>query len=64
MGTGFGIAIERIQAEPSQQNGRHERVQLTLKKQATRPPGANSLQQQDRFYRFVEEFIDLEQRTL
>jgi hypothetical protein len=38
----LGIAIER----------RH----LTLKKEATRPPGFNTLQQQDRFDVFVHEF--------
>jgi hypothetical protein len=52
----LGIAIERIKPGHPQQNGRHERMRLTLKKEATRPPGANSLQQQDRFDRFVEEF--------
>ncbi|HEV2979783.1 MAG TPA: integrase core domain-containing protein, partial [Casimicrobiaceae bacterium] len=38
------------------QNGRHERMHLTLKKEATRPPGMNSLQQQARFDAFVREF--------
>jgi transposase InsO family protein len=52
----LGIAIERIKPGHPQQNGRHERMHLTLKKEATRPPGANSLQQQGRFDRFVEEF--------
>ena len=31
-------------------------MHLTLKKEATRPPGSNSLQQQDRFDAFVQEF--------
>jgi hypothetical protein len=52
----LGIAIERIKPGHPQQNGRHERMHLTLKTEATRPPGANSLQQQARFDRFVEEF--------
>ena len=39
-----------------QQNGRHERMHLTLKKEATRPAGANILQQQAKFDAFVEEF--------
>ena len=52
----LGIAIERIKPGHPQQNGRHERMHLTLKKEATRPPGANSLQQQDRFDAFVHEF--------
>ena len=36
----LGIAIERIKPGHPQQNGRHERMHLTLKKEATRPPGA------------------------
>ena len=52
----LGIAIERIKPGHPQQNGRHERMHLTLKKEATRPPGSNSLQQQDRFDAFVHEF--------
>ena len=52
----LGIAIERIKPGQPQQNGRHERMHLTLKKEATRPPGMNSLQQQARFDAFVREF--------
>jgi transposase InsO family protein len=52
----LGIAIERIKPGHPQQNGRHERMHLTLKREATRPPGTNSLQQQDRFDAFVHEF--------
>jgi len=52
----LGIAIERIRPGYPQQNGRHERMHLTLKKEATRPPGFNSLQQQERFDAFVREF--------
>jgi transposase InsO family protein len=52
----LGIAIERIRPGHPQQNGRHERMHLTLKKEATRPPGMNSLQQQARFDAFVGEF--------
>ena len=52
----LGIAIERIKPGHPQQNGRHERMHLTLKKEATRPPGFNSLQQQDCFDAFVREF--------
>ena len=40
----LGIAIERIKPGRPQQNGRHERMHLTLKKEATRPAGFNSLQ--------------------
>jgi transposase InsO family protein len=52
----LGIAIERIKPGHPQQNGRHERMHLTLKKETTRPPGMNSLQQQARFDHFVHEF--------
>ena len=52
----LGIAIERIKPGRPQQNGRHERMHLTLKKEATRPPGGNALQQQQRFDDFVREF--------
>jgi hypothetical protein len=52
----LGIAIERIKPGHPQQNGRHERMHLTLKKEVTRPPGANSLQQQARFDGFRREF--------
>ncbi len=52
----LGIAIERIKPGQPQQNGRHERMHLTLKRETTRPPGINSLQQQARFDDFVEEF--------
>jgi len=52
----LGISIERIRPGHPQQNGRHERMHLTLKKEATRPPGLNSLQQQARFDHFIEEF--------
>ncbi len=51
----LGIAIERMKPGHLQQNGRHERMHLTLKKEATRPPGLNSLQQQERFDTFVQE---------
>jgi transposase InsO family protein len=52
----LGIDIERIKPGHPEQNGRHERMHLTLKKEATRPPGMNSLQQQARFDAFVREF--------
>lgn len=52
----LGIEIERIKPGKPQQNGRHERMHLTLKKEATRPPSLNSLQQQARFDDFVQEF--------
>ncbi len=52
----LGIDIERIKPGHPQQNARHERMHLTLKKETTRPPGANSLQQQARFDDFLSEF--------
>ena len=52
----LGIAIERIAPGKPQQNGRHERMHLTLKKEATRPPAMNGLAQQARFDDFVSEF--------
>ena len=38
----LGITIERIRPGHPQQNGRHERMHLTLKKEATRPAGGTS----------------------
>jgi putative transposase len=37
----LGIHIERIQPGHPQQNGRHERMHLTLKTEATKPAAAN-----------------------
>ena len=50
----LGIRIERIKPGKPQQNGRHERMHLTLKKEATRPAGRNFLQQQAKFDRFMQ----------
>jgi putative transposase len=50
----LGIDIERIKPGHPQQNGRHERMHLTLKKEATRPAAANLLQQQARFDDFID----------
>jgi transposase InsO family protein len=50
----LGIQIERIQPGQPQQNGRHERMHLTLKREATKPAAANVLQQQARFDAFVD----------
>lgn len=52
----LGISIERIKPGHPQQNGRHERMHLTLKQEATRPAGQNILQQQAKFDDFLEEF--------
>jgi len=50
----LGIRIERIKPGCPQQNGRHERMHLTLKKETTKPPRYNILQQQERFDDFIE----------
>jgi putative transposase len=50
----LGIGIERIQPAHPEQNGRHERMHLTLKKEATKPAGKNLLQQQAKFDAFLE----------
>lgn len=52
----LGIQIERITPGHPQQNGRHERMHLTLKKEATKPAAPNVLQQQARFDAFVERY--------
>jgi putative transposase len=48
----LGIGIERIKPAHPEQNGRHERMHLTLKREATKPPAGNFLQQQGRFDEF------------
>jgi transposase InsO family protein len=52
----LGIELERIEPGHPEQNGRHERMHRTLKKETTRPAGANLLQQQERFDAFVDAF--------
>ncbi len=52
----LGIAIERIRPGHPQQNGRHERMHLTLKQETARPPAMKILAQQERFDAFVDEF--------
>ncbi len=52
----LGIDIERIKPGHPEQNGRHERMHLTLKTEATRPAAENCLQQQGRFDEFVDRF--------
>ncbi|MBI4290337.1 MAG: transposase family protein, partial [Betaproteobacteria bacterium] len=50
----LGIHIERIKPGHPQQNGRHERMHLTLKKEATKPAAQNFLQQQAKFDQFID----------
>ena len=52
----LGIQIERIKPGHPQQNGRHERMHLTLKREATKPAAANVLQQQARFDDFITRY--------
>jgi transposase InsO family protein len=52
----LGIELERIEPGRPDQNGRHERMHRTLKRETTRPPGQNLLQQQERFDSFQVEF--------
>jgi len=52
----LGIGIERIKPGHPPANGRHERMHLTLKKEATKPAAGNFLQQQARFDKFTEVF--------
>lgn len=49
----LGISLERTEPGCPQQNGRHERMHLTLKQEATKPSGFNLLQQQEKFDTFV-----------
>ncbi len=54
----LGIQLERIAPGHPQQNGRHERMHLTLKREATKPAATNVLQQQARFDAFRLEPIE------
>ena len=49
----LGLKIQRIKPGNPQQNGRHERMHLTLKKETTKPAAFNFLQQQERFEDFI-----------
>jgi putative transposase len=52
----LGIRLERITPGHPQENGRHERMHLTLKNEATRPAAPNVLQQQVRFDAFMHRY--------
>lgn len=45
----LGIELERIEPGHPEQNGRHERMHLTLQQDVLRPPADNLLQQQEAF---------------
>jgi transposase InsO family protein len=50
----LGIRHERIEPGEPQQNGRHERMHLTLKQETASPPGATRAAQQRMFLSFQE----------
>ena len=52
----LGIRIERIRPGHPEQNGRHERMHLPLKQEATKPAAENCLQQQARFDAFLAQY--------
>ena len=52
----LGIKLERIKPGNPQQNGRHERMHRTLKKETTKPPAKHMLSQQELFDNFLEEY--------
>jgi len=52
----LGIYPEQIEPGKPQQNGKHERMHLTLKKEATIPPEKNLTEQQQRFDVFRKEY--------
>jgi putative transposase len=52
----LGIQIERIKPGHPEQNGRHERMHLTLKAEATKPAAPNLLQQQARLDAFLQRY--------
>ena len=51
-----GINVERIRPGHPEENGRHERMHLTLKLETTRPPRDNLIGQQESFDKFIDEF--------
>lgn len=52
----LGIRLERSRPGHPEDNGRHERMHRTLKRETARPARRNLLQQQERFDEFVDEF--------
>jgi transposase InsO family protein len=52
----LGIVPERIEPGKPQQNGRHERMHLTLKRETAMPPALSVPAQQRRMDRFVAEY--------
>ena len=52
----IGICLQRIKPGKLQQNGRHERMHLTLKNETTKSAAFNFLQQQERFEDFIRAY--------
>ena len=52
----LGISPQRIEPGHPEQNGRHERMHLTLKQECCHPPAATPAAQQQRFDSFVHTF--------
>jgi len=52
----LGIVPERIKPGHPEQNGRHERMHLTLKQETASPPKRNLRRQQEAFDHFRQEF--------
>lgn len=55
----LGIRVERIEPAHPEQNGQHERMHRTLKKETTRPPGESFQDQQEIFDRFRREYNEI-----
>ena len=60
----LGIRPETIEPGKPQQNGRHERMHRTLKREATRPPKANLSAQQRHFNDFRRTFNQIRPHPL
>ena len=54
----LGINVERSRPGCPQDNGRHERMHLTLKQETTRPSRANLTAQQEEFDKFIRIYND------
>jgi putative transposase len=54
----LGIELERIKPGHPQQNGRHERMHVTLTNEATKPASQNFLQQSAAAARVVGSVVD------
>jgi len=52
----LGIRPERIETGHPEQNGRHERMHLTLKQETAMPPQPDLRKQQQAFDRFAQEY--------